>query len=84
MLFNVLKEFGVKEKIENINGIKLTRFQIDSLNFYGVDINAKNVKELLKRIADEMLYHVDERGIPNDEHYDLLADLYDDIERQNR
>ena len=71
-------------KIMDVNGIKLTKKQMEDLEWYHVKYKNRSIKEILHDIKEESLYHVDEKGIPSDEHWDILEDLYDDIEKQNR
>ena len=71
-------------KIMDVNGIKLTKKQMEDLEWYHVKYKNRSIKEILDDIKEESLYHVDEKGIPSDEHWDILEDLYDDIEKQNR
>jgi hypothetical protein len=76
--------FSNKNKIEIVNGIKLTKKQIEDLEWYHIKYRNRSLKEILNDIKDEELYHVDDKGIPSDEHWEILEDLHDDIERQNR
>ena len=71
-------------KIIDVNGIKLTKKQMEDLEWYNVKYKNRSIKEILHDIKEESLYHIDEKGIPSDEHWDILEDLYDDIEKQNR
>ena len=85
LLFHMLKKIVTNDnKIDDVNGLKLTRNQIRILNDYKISINVKDVKELLKRINDEMLYHVDSKGLPADEFYNELDMLYWQIDKQNK
>ena len=85
LLFHMLKKIVTNDnKIEDVNGLKLTRKQIKVLNDYKISINVKDIKELLKRINDEMLYHVDSKGLPADEFYNELDMLYWQIDKQNK
>ncbi len=70
-------------EIQDINGIKLTKKQIEDLEWYKVNYNVKNYKKILGNINNEQFEHVDNNGLPSDEHYYLLQDLYDEIEKQN-
>ncbi len=76
--------FSNKNKIEIVNGIKLTKKQIEDLEWYHVKYKNRSLKEILNDIKDEELYHVDDKGIPSDEHWEILENLHDDIEKQNR
>ena len=71
-------------KIIDVNGIKLTKKQMEDLEWYNVKYKNRSIKEILHDIKEESLYHIDEKGIPSDEHWDILEDLHDDIEKQNR
>ena len=71
-------------EIQDFNGIKLTKKQIEDLKWYKVNYNVKNYKKLLENIDNEQYMHVDSEGLPVDEHYYLLQDLYDEIEKQNK
>jgi len=72
------------DKVEDVNGLRISRNQMRVLNNYRIDIKDKDIKELLKRINDEQLYHVDSKGLPSDEHYDILESLYWDLKKQNK
>lgn len=76
--------FNNKNKIQDINGIKLTNKQIEDLKWYKVKYKDRSLKQILNDIHDEELYHVDDKGLPSDEHWYILEDLHDDIEKQNR
>lgn len=76
--------FNNKNKIQDINGIKLTNKQIEDLKWYKVKYKNGNLKELLNNIKSEEFSHVDSNGLPSDEHWHILEDLHDDIEKQNR
>ena len=76
--------FNDKNKIQDINGIKLTNKQIEDLKWYKVKYKDRSLKQILNDIHDEELYHVDDKGLPSDEHWQILEDLHDDIEKQNR
>ena len=76
--------FNDKNKIQDINGIKLTNKQIEDLKWYKVKYKDRTLKQILNDIYDEELYHVDDKGLPSDEHWQILEDLHDDIEKQNR
>ena len=76
--------FSNKNKIEEVNGIKLTKKQIEDLEWYHVKYKNRSLKQILNDIHDEELYHVDDKGIPSDEHCEILENLHDDIEKQNR
>ena len=76
--------FNDKNKIQDINGIKLTNKQIEDLKWYKVKYKDRTLKQILNDIHDEELYHVDSKGLPSDEHWHILEDLHDDIEKQNR
>jgi len=80
----IRKLFGSDDKIQIVNGIKLTKKQIDDLEWYHVKYKNRSLKEILNDIKDEELYHVDQKGIPSDEHWYILDELHDDIEKQNR
>ena len=76
--------FNDKNKIQDINGIKLTNKQIEDLKWYKVKYKDRTLKQILNDIHDEELYHVDDKGLPSDEHWYILEDLHGDIEKQNR
>ena len=76
--------FNDKNKIQDINGIKLTNKQIEDLKWYKVKYKDRTLKQILNDIYDEELYHVDDKGLPSDEHWYILEDLHDYIEKQNR
>ncbi len=76
--------FNDKNKIQDINGIKLTKKQMKDLEWYSVKYKDRSLKQILSDIHDEELYHVDDKGLPSDEHWYILEDLHDDIEKQNR
>ena len=76
--------FNDKNKIQDINGIKLTNKQIEDLKWYKVKYKDRTLKQILNDIHDEELYHVDSNGLPSDEHWYILEDLHGDIEKQNR
>ena len=71
-------------KIIDVNGIKLTKKQIEDLEWYHVKYKNRSIKEILHDIKNESLYHIDQEGLPSDEHWYILEDLHDDIEKQNR
>ena len=80
----IKKIFGSDEKIQIVNGIKLTKKQIEDLEWYHVKYKNGNLKELLNNIKSEEFSHVDQKGLPSDEHWYILDELHDDIEKQNR
>ena len=80
----IRKLFGSDDKIQIVNGIKLTKKQIEDLEWYKVKYKDRSLKQILNDIHDEELYHVDDKGLPSDEHWYILEDLHDDIEKQNR
>ena len=71
-------------EIQDFNGIKLTKKQIEDLKWYKVKYKDRTLKQILNDIHDEELYHVDDKGLPSDEHWYILEDLHDDIEKQNK
>ncbi|MBQ4030548.1 MAG: hypothetical protein II625_02225, partial [Bacilli bacterium] len=64
--------FNDKNKIQDINGIKLTNKQIEDLKWYKVKYKDRTLKQILNDIHDEELYHVDDKGLPSDEHWYIL------------
>ena len=82
MLLNKL--FNGDNKIQDIDGIKITKKQIDTLKWYKIDYNVKDYKILMDNIYNEQFMHVDDEGLPSDEHYYILQDMYDEIEKQNK
>ena len=85
MIFHMFnKLFTNYNKLEDVNGIKLNKYQLATLKAYKINIEGKTVKQLLKDINDEQGYHVDQKGLPSDEHYDILESLYWDIQKQNK
>ena len=72
------------DKLQIVNGIKLTKKQIEDLEWYYVKYKDRTLKQILYDIKTEEFSHVDQNGIPSDEHWYILEDLHDDIEKQNR
>ena len=77
------KLFNDDNKIQTVNGIKLTKKQIEDLKWYKVKYKDRTLKQILNDIHNEELYRVDDKGLPSDEHWHILEDLHYDIEKQN-
>lgn len=51
---------------------------------YSMVYKDRSLKQILSDIHNGELYHVDSNGLPSDEHWHILEDLHDDIEKQNK
>ena len=71
-------------KIIDVNGIKLTKKQMEDLEWYSVRYKNRSLEQILNDIESEEVCHMDDNGLPSDEHWYILDELYDDIEKQNR
>ena len=84
MILGLLKRIN-DDKVQVINGIKLTNYQIRTLKDLGIKCEKyKDVKKLLDEIDNEIYCHVDSKGIRLDEYYDILDELYWDIKKLNK
>ena len=71
-------------KMIDVNGIKLTKKQMEDLEWYSVRYKNRSLEQILNDIESEEVCHMDDKGIPIDEHWYILDELYDDIKKQNR
>ncbi len=71
-------------KIIDVNGIKLTKKQMEDLEWYSVRYKNRSLEQILNDIESEEVCHMDDKGLPIDEHWYILEDLHDDIKKQNR
>ncbi len=71
-------------KLIDVNGIKLTKKQMEDLEWYSVRYKNRSLEQILNDIESEEVCHMDDKGLPIDEHWYILEDLHDDIEKQNK